>query len=94
MAYSIGFISHREEFRGGNRWLLDIELLEASIVFLGCNPQATIDQRSDPKVAALAQQLRGFQRDIRDMRQRHMTPSERAFDDLETSVQQFMKRTA
>jgi HK97 family phage prohead protease len=86
MAYSIGFITRKEEFRGGNRWLMDIELLEASIVFLGCNPMALIQERSSTETEAalrkLSSTVRRHAEEWAEMRRAHMTPAERAIDRL------------
>ena len=58
MAFSIGFITNREEIRQGYRWILDMDLLEASVVLLPMNPRATIEARSDARLRESLERLR------------------------------------
>jgi HK97 family phage prohead protease len=67
MAFSIGYFTRKEDFRGGHRILMDLDLMEASVVSVPANPRATIEQRTDRDSQDLARLARG----IRDMRQRH-----------------------
>lgn len=62
MAFSIGYMTHREEVRNGYRHLLDVDLFEGSVVLMPANPLATIEQRrlSDTDQAALDQITRSL----------------------------------
>lgn len=98
MNLSIGFVANREEFRNGQRWLLDIELLEASVVLLPMNPRAVIDQPAGKAdTAALLTSLRKLSADMRKFnatvreKEKNTDPLQRFENGLRRLTQQFGK---
>jgi HK97 family phage prohead protease len=66
MAFSIGYFTLREEYRRQERWLLDVDLMEGSVVAFGANRNATIEERSeDAAVLALLRNLRSLNAEAR-----------------------------